>query len=237
VTATTHGYAAAASRLSTPETTSDMSPADIAHHLHGCGFHVFPTDHPDQPECIGKHSPLNPCDGQRGKHPAVKFGTWAVTPTPKMIDLEWEKHGGLANIGIACGPSGLVILDEDQAGDLDRWAAAVGITLAPTYTVTTGRGEHRYYRWDHTTRKIGNSAKAEKGYKIDVRGDGGYAIGAGSQHASGSVYAGNGLPMADLSVEVAELLLAGTPEPEPPRQGSPTSGAQVLPLRGSHPVS
>ena len=50
----------------------------------------------------------------------MKFGTWATTVTPLMIDHAWTARGGLANIGIACGPAGLVVLDEDKAG---TWTA------------------------------------------------------------------------------------------------------------------
>ena len=35
----------------------------VAHCLHALGFHVFPVDHPDQPECIGKHGPTRPATG------------------------------------------------------------------------------------------------------------------------------------------------------------------------------
>lgn len=189
----------------------------VAHYLHDeRGFHAFPVDHPGQPVCTGKHGPTTPCDGQRGKHPAVKFGTWAVTVTSQMIDAAWATRGGLANVGIACGPSNLVVLDGDEAGVLRRWAAARGVTLTDTYTVTTARGEHMYYRWDHQAQgRIGNSPKAVKGFKIDVRGDGGYVIAEGSLHASGVTYTGNGLPVAELQPAVAQLLLAGAAEPEP----------------------
>ena len=181
--------------------------------LHKQGLHVFPADHPDQPDCIGKHGPDTPCDGKRGKHPAVKWGVWAVTVTPEMINLEWTKHGDLANIAIACGPSNIVVLDEDELGELDRWCTSYGITLPDTYTVTTGRGRHLYFRWDHCAQRIGNSPKAMNGHKIDVRGDGGFAIAEGSRHESGATYAGNGLPIADLPQQVADLLLAGAPQP------------------------
>ena len=179
--------------------------------LHERGLHVFPADHPDHPECLGLHGPNSPCDGKRGKHPAVKFGVWAVTVTPQMIELAWAKHCGLANIAVACGPSNLIILDEDEWGELERWCAAYGITLPDTYEVTTGRGRHLYFRWDHSVARIGNSAKAMNGFKIDVRGDGGYAISEGSQHENGAIYTGNGHPIADLPEEVAQLLLAGAP--------------------------
>lgn len=180
-----------------------------AHALHERGFHVFPVDHPDHADCIGKHGPTSPCDGHRGKHPAVKFGTWAVTVTAQMIDLEWGKRGGVANIGVACGPTNLVVLDEDQAGELARWCDAYGIVLPATYTVTTDRGEHLYFRWNHATKRIGNGEKAFAGFKVNVRGDGGYVVGEGSQHESGAIYAGNGRPIAELPEEVAAILLAG----------------------------
>lgn len=190
----------------------DGTPA--AHRLHALGFHVFPLDHPDHPECIGLHGPDNPCDGWRGKHPLVRWSVWAVHPTPQMIDMKWGEYGGTANIGISCGPTGLVVLDEDEAGALDRWCESRGITLPPTYEVTTGRGRHLYFAWDHKTQgHIGNAEKAFKGYKINVRGDGGYAVGEGSEHASGAIYTGNGLPVAPLPTQVAEILLTA-PGPE-----------------------
>jgi len=125
-----------------------------------------------------------------------------------MINLEWDKHRGLANIGISCGPSNLVVLDEDAADEIERWCAAYGITLPDTYTVTTGRGRHLYFRWDHTQQSIGNSPKAMDGFKIDVRGDGGFVVAEGSRHESGELYVGNGLDVAGLPEEVAKLLLA-----------------------------
>jgi hypothetical protein len=190
--------------------TDTVCGVEAALALHARGFHVFPADHPDHPECIGKHGPDSPCDGKRGKHPAVKWGVWAVTVTPQMIEREWAKHGGLANVAVACGPSNLVILDEDEHGELERWCAAYGITLPDTYTVTTGRGRHLYYHWDHSAQRIGNSPKSMDGYKIDVRGDGGYAVGEGSQHETGVIYTGDGR-MVDLPEQVAQLLLAGAP--------------------------
>ena len=161
----------------------DLVAAALA--LHKLGLHVFPVDHPDQPDCIGAHA-TTPCDGTRGKHPACKWGTWAVAATDKMIEQAWARRANLANIGIACGPSNIVVLDEDQADELDRWCADYGITLPDTYEVTTGRGRHLYFHWDHSVARIGNSSKATDGYKIDVRGHGGFAVGEGSRHASGA---------------------------------------------------
>ncbi len=192
--------------------------SDAALALHKQGLHVFPVDHPDHPDCIGKHDPdKSPCDGTRGKHPACKWGTWAVAATPQMIEQAWDRRGGLANIGISFGPSGLVVLDEDAHGELDRWCTDNGVTLPPTYEVATDRGRHLYFRWDHSKQRIGNREKAMADYKINVRGDGGYAVGGGSKHESGAIYIGNGQPIADLPQEVADKLLADTPPPPNPQ--------------------
>lgn len=190
--------------------TTTRAGVDAALKLHERGLHVFPVDHPHHPQCIGKHGPTAPCDGHRGKHPAVKWSVWAVAATPQMIEDMWGRYRGLANIGVACGPSNLVILDEDAAGELERWCVTYGITLPDTYTVTTARGRHLYFRWDHSTQPIGNSPKAMEGFTIDVRGHGGFAVAEGSRHADGELYIGNGQPIATLPAEVAALLLAGS---------------------------
>ena len=52
-------------------------------------------------------------------------------------------------------------------------------------TVKTGKGRHRYFRCDGA--RVGNSA-GRLGKGIDVRGDGGYVVAAGSVHASGTPY-------------------------------------------------
>lgn len=190
------------------ETFGGVTGKDSALRLHARGLHVFPVDHPRQPDCIGKHGPGNPCDGIRGKHPAVTWGTWSVAPTAQMIEQQWVKHHGRANIGIACGPSNLVVFDEDAPGEVTRWCSDHGVTLPDTYEVSTGRGRHLYYGWDHTAQRIGNVPKAVQDYKIDIRGDGGFVVAEGSRHESGHLYIGNGAEVADLPVEVAEVLLA-----------------------------
>lgn len=181
--------------------TSETRFSDAAKRLLARGFEVFPADHPGQRTCIGAHGTI-PCDGQRGKHPAVAWSTWN-TVTEKMIDTGWRRRGGLANPAVNCGPSGLVVLDDD--GDLDKWAATYGIDLPDTYTVSTGRGRHLYYRWDHSAEEIGNVDFTD--FKMDVRGAGGLVIGEGAQHVSGVIYKGNGRDVADLPPEVAQVLL------------------------------
>ena len=57
--------------------------------------------------------------------------------------------------------------------------------LPRTVTVKTGNGRHLYFR--SAGGRVGNSA-GRLGKGIDVRGDGGYVVGAGSVHSSGAIY-------------------------------------------------
>ncbi len=146
-----------------------------AHALLARGLHPFACDHPDHQDCIGAHTKI-PCDGQRGKHPTGAWKTWAAAVTDQQIDRAWSKYNGLANIGIACGPSNLVVLDEDQAAELDRWCTAYGITLPDDLRGLHGpRQAPVVYYWDHSTQPIGNGSKAFDGFKIDVRGQAGWS--------------------------------------------------------------
>jgi hypothetical protein len=66
-----------------------------------------------------------------------------------LIRRWWTEHPD-DNIGIATGPSNLVVIDIDERhGGFDSWAeleAEIGISLCDTATVLTGGGgEHRYF--------------------------------------------------------------------------------------------
>jgi hypothetical protein len=210
-----------------------------AHALHARGLHPFTCDHPDHPDCIGAHVKI-PCDGQRGKHPTGAWKTWSAAVTPQQIDRAWSKYNGLANIGIACGPSNLVVLDEDQAAELDKWCVTYGVTLPETYEVTTGRGRHLYYEWDHSAKPIGNGSKAFDTFKIDVRGQGGMVIAEGSKHASGPDYVGNGKPIVPLPQNVADLIIAGQSTPQQaagtsqPAAGTGNPNTKMIPQGERH---
>jgi putative DNA primase/helicase len=153
------------------------------------GLHVFPVDHPQVPYCDGiktkAHDPRT-CD-ERGKHPAGKWKTMATTDVAVLGQTNYFGGGRPHNIGVACGPSGLVVLDEDQANGMDRACEAYGETLPETYTVETAKGRHFYFAQPHDE-TLGNQAGGLKAYGIDVRGDGGYVVGAGSLHALGVRY-------------------------------------------------
>jgi hypothetical protein len=109
----------------------------------------------------------------------------------------WWTLQPAANIGIACGPAGLLVLDLDAGHGQPpppRWAergatggADVLAMLAAdagqpvptgTYTVATPSGHHLYFTRPAGTR-LPNTA-GRLGWRIDTRGQGGYVVAAGS---------------------------------------------------------
>jgi len=145
------------------------------------GWHVFPLDHPDNARCAGTHKR---CDGQRGKHPV---GAWSRIATTDPQSVKDRFNGKRRNIGIACGPSGLLVIDEDQPGEFARYAESVGQAIPDTYTVRTAKGTHYYFQ-QPDGQPLGNAEGAFGEYGINVRGAGGYVVGPNSAHASGAVY-------------------------------------------------
>ena len=109
---------------------ADMSSLDVALALAKRDVYVFPVDHPGLDECAGKGSNHDPptCD-QRGKHPTVAF-TVAASTNLKMI-VTWFA-GTLRNVGIYCGKSNLIVIDEDQLDAFQRYAEEHGVTIPAT---------------------------------------------------------------------------------------------------------
>jgi hypothetical protein len=167
------------------------------------------------------------------KRPALK-DNWQdlATTDPDRIRAWWGCEA--YNIGIACGPSGLVVidLDLDTARDASRVAegpgtpasGAVSLDLlcrahgqrypGGTYTVDTPSGGcHLYFTAPATP--VRNSA-GRAGPLIDVRADGGYVVGAGSRIGE-RAYAARGdfLPLTLPFPAWIARLLAGDPVPLP----------------------
>ncbi|MGI9083745.1 MAG: bifunctional DNA primase/polymerase [Aeromicrobium sp.] len=150
------------------------------------GFAVFPVDHPELDKCAGlrtdEHDP-DTCT-ERGKHPCVPF-TKQATTDPQRITMWFA--GALRNIGIACGASGVVTIDEDKLGAFEDYAASISEQIPETLTFATGRGRHFVFEaGDH---ELGNKAgELKRLAHSDVRGAGGYIVAPGSLHATGVVY-------------------------------------------------
>lgn len=151
------------------------------------GWHVFAVDSPESPQCTGirtrDHDPAT-CT-HRGKHPCVRWTSEASSDLRDVAD-QWVATGP-RNVAIACGPSGLLVIDEDRLDALAAYARDHDVEVPDTYTVSTGKGRHYYYAAPAGI-TLGNQAGPLKAYGIDVRGAGGYVVGPGSLHASGALY-------------------------------------------------
>ncbi|TCO33026.1 bifunctional DNA primase/polymerase-like protein [Kribbella steppae] len=130
-----------------------------------------------------------------GKVPAVEDWPHVATTDPNQITQWWSEAP--YNIGIATGPSGLLVIDLDRPRTpdqtppanvhgptwgrdaLDELAAEAGERLPRTWSVSTSSGgQHLYFRQPADV-ELGNSA-GRLGWKIDTRGHGGYVVAAGS---------------------------------------------------------
>jgi putative DNA primase/helicase len=122
-----------------------------------------------------------------GKHPRTANGVHNATTNRKRIKA-WLEKWPKANFGIATGRrSGIFVLDVDGKigkASLETLQDRHG-RLPKTITVETGKGRHLYFRCGGA--RVRNSA-GRLGKGIDVRGDGGYVVAAGSVHSSGAVY-------------------------------------------------
>src|SRR5579872_7480863 len=85
------------------------------------------------------------------KGPITRHGWHDATSDEAAIRAWWTKTPN-ANVGLACGPSGLAVLDVDNGladeAAFHQWRVAAG--LPETYTVRTGRrpgfGVQMYFR-------------------------------------------------------------------------------------------
>jgi putative DNA primase/helicase len=148
-------------------------------------FHVFPLDHPSHEWCqgVGKHHNAHR-DGDRGKHPACKWSEWS-TQDPETVARYFA--GNTFNIGIDCGKSGILVVDEDAPDEFDKLCADLRVDIPHTFTVRTGKGRHFYFKQPAGT-PHGNKEGALRGYAVNIRGTGGYVVAPGSLHATGVIY-------------------------------------------------
>lgn len=188
-------------------------PRDTLTALTARGLHLFPLDHPSLTVCAGRHASERPCGGARGKHPEPL--SWAKQSTNDPARLARMFGRGPRNVGIDCGRSGLLVLDEDEHGELERLCRTHRQELPVTLTVRTGKGQHVYYR-QPTNVPFTNSVGRLSGYSLDVRGRGGYVVGPGSLHQNGQVYTvATAAPIAPVPGWLAALL---QPPPREPRR-------------------
>lgn len=118
-----------------------------------------------------------------------------ATTDPDRIRKAWS--AGAFNVGLATGPSGLVVVDLDPVKAKDPKGTPDGVTslqalceraghhVPATYRTRTASGGHHLYFTAPPGARLGNSA-GRLGKHIDTRAHGGYVVGAGSTLPHGS---------------------------------------------------
>lgn len=132
-------------------------------------------------------------------------------PSEEQI-ASWDEHGQHLNVAIVTGRlSNVIVLDID--GD-DGQNLIDSLDLPKTPTVRTSKGQHRYFRYPKAD--IRNSTRVG-GVKLDIRGEGGYAVGPGSVHPDGGSYFWEISPeetdFAELPANVIALLAKPSSKP------------------------
>jgi hypothetical protein len=164
--------------MATPDDAIRTTLHAWALHFAARGWHVFPI-----------------APGAK-KPPVLNRWETQASTDPDQISRWWQR--ARYNIGIATGPSGLVIVDLDtpKLGETvpDRWAAlgissGAGVlralarqhdtTVTPTFAVSTPSGGWHLYYTAPAGVPLRNS-QAVIGWKIDTRAHGGYVVAPGS---------------------------------------------------------
>ncbi|MFJ9392145.1 bifunctional DNA primase/polymerase [Nocardioides sp. NPDC101246] len=147
-----------------------------------------------------------------------------ATSRPDWITPAWSSNPAYG-VGIACGPSRLVVVDLDThkpgskipepwhrfeitTGEdvLDHLAGVHGGTITPTYTVrTVSGGTHLYYAAPDTTRRFTNTA-GKIGWLIDTRAHGGYVAAPPTTIGTSAYEITDDRPPAELPMFLLDLL-------------------------------
>ncbi len=131
------------------------------------GFHVFPC-------------------ATRSKTPLTEHGYKDATTDIAQVIAWWTRWPD-ANIGIATGASGLLVVDVDGAegaASLDELEREHGALPQSPMTRTGSGGRHAFLR----AYAGAPSTSSRLGTKIDTRGNGGYVIAPPSVHPNGKHY-------------------------------------------------
>ena len=108
-----------------------------------------------------------PCGKGDGKSPLVKG--WQGRKSAKTVAI-WARKFAAANIGVACGLSGYVVVDVDKRELVETMLERFGAT--PLMTRTPSGGAHLWYR------KVGEVKSSTLGPSlvVDIKADGGQVI-------------------------------------------------------------
>ncbi|WP_405944151.1 bifunctional DNA primase/polymerase [Streptomyces sp. NBC_00932] len=156
------------------------------------GWHVFPL-RPGDKRPAGHAERLCPATGRCAD--GHRKPEQRATTDPNLVTAAWTHQP--YNIGIATGPSGLLVIDldvlkaeepegtPDGVESLSALCERAGQTLPPTYQVRTpSGGQHLYFTQPQGTRL--HSSAGRLGHHIDTRGWGGYVAAPGSTTGQGT---------------------------------------------------
>ncbi|OLO31901.1 DNA primase [Streptomyces sp. MNU77] len=195
------------------------------------GWHVFPLRPRDKrPALHGETA----CTGTGDCAAGHRKWEQRATTDPDRIRKAWST--GPLNVGIATGPSGLVVVDLDPVKAKDPKGTPDGVTslealceragqaVPATYRTRTASGGHHLYFTAPDGVRLGNSA-GRLGKHIDTRAHGGYVVGAGSVLPNGTYDVVDPTEPVPLPKWLHALLM--------PRQPSRALMAATVPVRAS----
>ncbi|MEU9199477.1 bifunctional DNA primase/polymerase [Streptomyces sp. NPDC048332] len=195
------------------------------------GWHVFPLRPGDKRPALHGETACQGLGDCAGGH--RKWEDRATTD-PDRIRRAWADHP--FNIGIATGPSGLVVVDLDMPKPNSSTDTPSGVTtfqalceragqpVPATYRTRTPSGGHHLYFTTPPRARLTNSA-GKLGKHIDTRAHGGYVVAAESLNPTGRYTVTDPTPPAPLPEWLYTLLK--------PRQALRALTAAPTPLRAS----
>ncbi|MFD3906508.1 bifunctional DNA primase/polymerase [Streptomyces sp. CB04723] len=195
------------------------------------GWHVFPLRPRDKrPALHGETA----CPGTGDCTAGHRKWEQRATTDPDRIRRAWST--GAFNVGIATGPSGLVVVDldpvkakdpkgtPDGVASLQALCERAGQPVPATYRTRTASGGHHLYFTAPTGVRLGNSA-GRLGKHIDTRAHGGYVVAAASILPGGAYEVVDPTEPVPLPEWLCALLM--------PRQPSRDLMAASVPVRAS----
>ncbi len=215
--------------------TEFSTPLDAALAYADHGWHVYPVIPPDADGHCTCH--LGARCPHPGKHPLADLaprGLKNATRDPDLIRYWFGEYLPTANVGVACEPSGLLVLDADDEAGLE-WVKQQRLPSGPFQE--TGSGFWHFLFRLPADRRVKSTTKRDNGLPIDVRACGGAIIVPPSRHASGKRYRWRSdwrklLP--DLPPETLAILPAhGSTEC---RDEGPRPSPAIVPLVGINPL-
>lgn len=197
------------------------------------GWHVFPLRPADKRPALHGEAvcPLiGDCAGGHRK--------WEdrATIDPDRIRRAWADRP--FNIGIATGPSGLVVIDLDMPKQKSSTGTPSGVTtftalceragqaVPTTYRTRTASGGHHLYFTAPPGIRLGNTASTLAPL-VDTRAWGGYVVAAGSTTPPGPYEVTDPTPIVPLPDWLLSLLTSSRPAPAGPLVAPVVSGTRA----------